>query len=375
MTHQAHSPRPALIASAIAACVAACALPAAAQTTAPATQPSRITLHFKNAHPKTVFAELSRQAQAPLRPYPPNLWDSAQWPEIDVDLDAVSYWAALRELCGKTGLSLQRIGLQRDLALMRGAMRPFWDCPSIEHGPFLVVANSIHCNTLIDLSAPNQSTSTCTIQMILCAEPRITVLKVLSGVRIEEAIDENGNALSVSPSAVPDHMPPVTSPLLNLTAALAPTPAAGKTIARLKGHVRLVIQARSETVEVPNILAAKNLTRTAGSRSFLLKDVTRSGETYTLQMTLYRDRSNRPDCTDINISGTFRLVDAAGRLLTRRSPFSPPDAERIDLNLMFGREDWAGAEGAGEPAKLIWEVPVEARQLSLPFLFTNLPLP
>jgi hypothetical protein len=45
----------------------------------------------------------------------------------------------------------------------------------------------------------------------------------------------------------------------------------------------------------------------------------------------------------------------------------------MGITLTFGRESWAG--GAGEPARLIWEMPLETGEIEVPFEFSDLPLP
>ena len=158
---------------------------------------SRVTLELKNAPPKDAFGQLARQCGMHLRPYPPNLWESREWPAIDVSLKDVTFWVAVRELCDKTGLSLQRIGLERDLYLMQGGNRGFAGYPSVEHGPFLIVAQSLQRNHQIDLSRGVVSQRRCDIRFVLYAEPRITIVKGAARAIITEAVDENGLALEI----------------------------------------------------------------------------------------------------------------------------------------------------------------------------------
>ena len=47
----------------------------------------------------------------------------------------------------------------------------------------------------------------------------------------------------------------------------------------------------------------------------------------------------------------------------------------MDVDIQFQRQNWNGTENAGEPVKLLWEVPVETKEIAVPFEFTDLPLP
>jgi hypothetical protein len=68
-------------------------------------------------------------------------------------------------------------------------------------------------------------------------------------------------------------------------------------------------------------------------------------------------------------------VDANGVPLSRRNYGGGTNlGDYAELNLMFGRDDWNG-EGAGAPAKLIWEVPTETAEVEAPFEFADVPLP
>jgi hypothetical protein len=45
------------------------------------------------------------------------------------------------------------------------------------------------------------------------------------------------------------------------------------------------------------------------------------------------------------------------------------------MTLHFQRRTWRDGEDLGEPAKLVWDVPVESQTVTVPFEFKDLPLP
>ena len=337
---------------------------------------SRVTLELKNAPPKDAFGQLARQCGMHLRPYPPNLWESREWPAIDVSLKDVTFWVAVRELCDKTGLSLQRIGLERDLYLMQGGNRGFAGYPSVEHGPFLIVAQSLQRNHQIDLSRGVESQRRCDIRFVLYAEPRITIVKGAARAIITEAVDENGLALASINPAVPDSLQAARSWMLPLLASIALPENTGQKLARLKGAARLQVQTRSAFIAFEDVLSGKVVARTVAGRKIILKEVKKAGaETYAVQLEIHRDPAKPTEWNDLDLYSTFRLEDAEGRSLTRRNPGGrgAGGSGILNITLTFGQESWAG--GAGAPAKLIWEMPLETGEIQVPFEFSDLPLP
>jgi hypothetical protein len=67
---------------------------------------------------------------------------------------------------------------------------------------------------------------------------------------------------------------------------------------------------------------------------------------------------------------TFRLVDERGMPLMRLgNGNSGGGPDQMDIDIQFQRQNWNGTENAGEPVKLLWEVPVETKEVSVPFEF------
>ena len=107
-----------------------------------------------------------------------------------------------------------------------------------------------------------------------------------------------------------------------LTARVALPEHAGERITKLRGVAHLTVQTRSESVEVPDITTAENVERTMAGHKLLVKNVRARGETYTVTMTITRDPKKRGGWGEINLSSTFRMVDANGLPLSRRTPSS-----------------------------------------------------
>src|SRR6266513_1716027 len=107
--------RPFLILLALSTSTPALAAPATRPATRPsALEPGKIKLHLANAHPRDIFLKLANQTDATFRPSPAGLWEGKEWPAVSVDLEDVSFWKAMQEISGKTGLYIQRGQVERN---------------------------------------------------------------------------------------------------------------------------------------------------------------------------------------------------------------------------------------------------------------------
>jgi hypothetical protein len=339
---------------------------------------TRITLKLDNAKPADAFAELSKQAGFELRPSPKNLWEGREWATVTLDLKDVSFWQAVRELCDKVGVSIQRQGLERDMIILQGGGRIWGQAPAFEAGPFMIVARTLNRTHVVDLNAKAGDTRTCTVGMIIYSEPKLRVLRISSQPEIEVAVDENGRSLvAIQPPVVAKGVLAYANTWTwSVSALLHPPADAGQSISLLKGSVRALVQTRADTVEVDKIDTTRTVVKTASGHKLTVKDFRKTGTSYSLSLNVTRDPSTGSAWKEANLSNMFRLVDSEGHALTRRSYGSGGTlADSVDLQLSFAQEDWNGNAAAGEPAKLIWEVPAETKEVAVPFEFRDLPLP
>jgi len=336
------------------------------------TGPSFITLRLKNAPPQLVFAELARQADADLLPSPHNLWESRPWPSLDIDIQQQPFWRAMRIICDKFAVSPQTNNFSRDLLIAdrQVAGLPWGSAPSVLSGPFLLSATRINSYRTVDLNQPDNVIRNCHIQFQVYAEPKVRVLQGSYSPRIDLAIDEKGNSL-IAARPVNDMMQPFNNWAWNLSVSLSPPPDAGQRIAKLKGNARCVIQTRAEQAEIPNVLTARNVTRLVGGRKFLLKEVRRNAQMYTVLMNLARTPADGPAW--MHPFGSFMLLDGHGNPLQRMNTGGVAGALG-DVSLLFQAQNPQDLQPL-QPAKLVWEVPLESKEIQIPFEFVDLPLP
>lgn len=344
---------------------------------------SFITLHMKDASPKEVFAEVSRQAYADLRPSPANLWESKPWPKSNIDIENRPFWEAMREACNKFGVSPQNNqGPDRELFLVEGSgISQLWgpNYPATVAGGFLVVATTINCNHMVDLNNPKAISRNASVQFLVYAEPKLRVLQGSYYAKIDEMIDDKGNSIGQRTSV--DQMNPQRELVWRLWCQVQPA-AESTRIAKLKASARFIIQTRSESTEIANILSATGVEKVVGGRKFRLKSMTRTGDIYLAQMTFYRSGWSQAEWNSmysLNMTNmvNFRLLDAQGNRFTRLN-MNPRggSTDGIEIDIQFQRTNWAGGGNPiGDPAKLVWDMPTESREINVPFDFKDLPLP
>jgi hypothetical protein len=338
---------------------------------------SLITLQMKGASPKEVFAEISRQASSELRPSPVNLWESKPWPKVDLDIERQPFWNAIQEVCGKFGVAPQNnMAMEMVLGDRTAGPRLWGEAPYVISGPFLVVCGYINRSHSVDLNQAKNVRRSCSVQFMIYPEPKMRVLQGTHAARIEEAVDEQGNSLAM-PGMAPDMGFNTNTWPWNMSASLMPQVNTGQRIARLRGSGRFLIQTRSETAEITEVLSARDITKTVAGKRFKLKEIRRQGNQYVAMITLYRAGWQPQEWNYMMYpQQTFRMLDARGIPLMRLgNGTSGGGADQMDIDIQFQRQNWNGTENAGEPVKLVWEVPVQTKEVTVPFEFKDLPLP
>jgi hypothetical protein len=340
---------------------------------------SVLTLKFKDAKPKEVFDEIAKQAHCEFATFPPDLWNqNKNPPAITLDLERVNFWTAFKDVCQKTGIYPQQNGNDRRMTLQQSPGTNFWNGPSVVSGPFLIVANRIYRSNSVDLTNPGNAVQhDCNMALYAFSEPKIKVIQSSYYVQVEEAVDEKGNSL-MSNDRFYTSMNSGQQWMWNLNAHLNYPENAGKKITRFKGSMKFLIQTRSDTLDVPDILTVKNLTKTVARRRMLVKQCTKqNGEQFELQMTLYRDGLSQADWDAVQNPGySVHLFDKDGHMLMSNGWGTNGSDREMNYNWTFSKNAWGPQQGKiGDPHRLVWEIPVETREMNVTFEFKDLPLP
>jgi hypothetical protein len=161
-------------------------------------------------------------------------------------------------------------------------------------------------------------------------------------------------------------------------------PNRGKKIALLKGAMHFMVPMKLETLEVDDVLSAEKLSRTIAGRRITITKARKMQGGYEVQVTLFREGLDDAEWQQMsNPRDYVRLVDENGHLLNFTG-VGENEAGDKQATLALQFENLRGgpianadlARGAGaKRLKLVWDIPLEAKEISIPFEFKDLALP
>jgi hypothetical protein len=351
------------------------------------TQPSPITLRVKDATPKDVLADLSRQTESPIPVVPQDLFDKNPLPRITLDLDNQPFWIAMETLGRTTGLeplaSPDDPYPRLQVGLGTGA---FWDEPHVISGPLLLFVTDIARTTTVELGKKEHTFDReLTLNLTAFIEPGLRVLAASQDVTLKQAVDETGRSLLPTDTPTPGSV--LSEETLggsqftwNLAVGLQCPSPVGKRIAKLRGVAQIRLQTKSDVIEIEDVLKIRNINRTVAGAPFTFKSLKKADIEYILQITVRRDKKSEADWQMLHQSiynGMMALYDEKGRLVAGRATENGGDygGTKIDATLRFVREQGVSDPNAGEPYKLVWHAPLASKNLPVEFELTDLPIP
>jgi hypothetical protein len=324
--------------------------------------PSLITLHVKDASPAEVFANLSRQCGSPLPTWPDKLWDESNWHRLTLDYDRRPFWQVIGELGKQLQVDYlttepQEIRIARDSGHPPGGI-------SIS-GAFLVTADPIVFRNGMN------------IELSVYGEPKVVVTRAVS-FKLERAEDDHGNPLLPQTSrrmfgrrfrTGSRQLPmPFQRPLEEVNR-----------IGRLKGTLNIVVQTATNTWQVHDPATMSATTRLVDSVPVTLESffpARAGGEGFELQAALpvgFNSRGTQDEITEL-IRKRMKVLDENGHALSLSMVDSRGTNEGAEITADFTPVNPPGGGRVGTPAKIVWEIPAETRQLVVPFDFKDLPI-
>jgi hypothetical protein len=375
---------------------------------------SVVTLKLTGVPASKAFEDLFRQADAALQTDPPGLFQGKNGLPVSLDVERRPFWDVMQSLCAQAGLeptTLHRHGRDVGLGLVvagstgglkkgaAGERRSWDDAPITLAGPLLIRADRLTVVSNVHMKAPQAIAREFHIMFTAFAEPKLKVLDYSGVVRLDEAVDDRGNSLvpiddqgqGANAEVFGNSRGGYTSHW-ELGATLRyPLTNRGRTIKRLKARAALEVVTQSAVLDLP-LREARNAGKTVGGVRMLVKGFDPAAS----RCDVVIDREGRGDMEWFGLrsllnAGEARLLDQEGRTVGRTpvglEAEENGDADRLEIHLKFERSNSAGgptaAEGqavsgkaAGvEAARLVWEFPVETRQVVVPFEFGDLPMP
>lgn len=337
------------------------------------TGPSYLTLHFKDAPPARVFAEISRQCFAPLPTSPADLWEqSGGSPGITVDVDHEPFWKVVPSLCRKAGVGFRPF--PNGFRLVRGGSPA--DGITQVVGPFLVTANAIsYTRTRTFNARPEQSQFGMSLSVL--PEPKLVVLQGGGAVAIDQAIDDRGHSLvpeDASRNGVWGGFNGSGSWALYATLQY-PRNNPGTRIARFRGTTSFLLQTESQKIDL-DVASLNQTSRVIHGMRVTFQDMKKSGDGWQLRVRVDQPSFGGPEWQQLidGVQNRMQILDAEGNPLEHGLMNMSSKDSAMELVLEFARTARADGRPAGEPARLAWEVPTKTRTVPLPIQFDDLPL-
>lgn len=332
--------------------------------------PTLITLQLKDASAKDAFDAVSAQLPAPLKVQGEHVFQGVT---DKVTLDCVNepFWSVMLKLTEQTGIGFTSGQGNNELSVIGVRTPP----PHQISGAFLVRAESAQRTYSIQYANGNATSSDFNMVFSVWPDPKMQVAAgpTARSVRITRAEDDQGREMLDNQGVAGGWR---TSSAINFTIRLRTKNADAKKLAILTGSVFVPINLSFATVRHDK-LTEETEQKVSDMRVRILPVVKVNDRRYQIKITLYRDGASDELWTLVNhsIFSTVRVEDSEGRVLDRAEWGSNSvDGIALEGTVNFNRPT-RGAEEPGEPAKLIWTIPIESREIEVPFEFRDLPLP
>ena len=349
--------------------------------------PTLVTVHLKDVPAQAVLEALSKQSRVPLRLL--FMDDVVPAPKYTIDIEKQPFWTALLEVCRQLQLAPQLAGDRNVQDLLPGNPDDALGVLVPLHPLVTLTAREMRHEHTFSLKGDKgafqvlQEVHGVYFNGWALIDPKIRVApNTTVNVDITEAIDDKGQKLL--------HEQPgasfVQSPVLwDLQFNMDGIPDAGKKLASLKGVIKAFVVAKSERWEVTDLTNAKPQSKTIktpqGNEIYHIVDMGQDEKQYevTIAVTWPAQAAIAPD-EDFNVQqlrmarqdlgALTRLLDAQGRDI----PYLSSKVDGESITLMFARQA-EGENVPGVPKTLVLDIPLEFRELQIPFEFKDVPLP
>jgi hypothetical protein len=355
---------------------------------------SLVTLRLSNVPAGEALAQLGRQARATIALEPPDLLGKSA-KSVSLNVERRPFWEVMESLSAQTDLEVTSVTRHnREIGLGVTAGGTDWmDKPITLAGPLLIRADRLSRVSTTRLKPPRGTTEEFTVSLTVFAEPKLRVLDYSQSLRLIEAVDERGNSLvpPEDPDGLASNADVFGNPREGYTsrwdvgATLHHPKGTGKQIKRLRASTTVLVETRAAVLDVP-LSTARNTTHTVGGVRVAVRNVDSSRA----ELSIFRDGRTDAEWYAVRLqltAGRARLLGDQDRVVARGQGAADadesPDNQRLDLRLRFAREvedgrpsrDGKRSSAGSEAVRLVWEFPVAARELVVPFEFGGLPIP
>lgn len=342
--------------------------------------PTMVTLELKDAPITDAIAQLAKQTGYKIQPYNDNSFDQANLPNITLSAKDKPFWEVMREIMAQGEVAVYESGNNDNvmrLMPVRNMGRSSINAPYVINGAFMVTATSINRSNSVDLANPENINRSMQMQFQVMAEPKVNILRYSYQPEIEIAVDDQQNNLANSSNNSGGYSSGRNTTWSMSSQLNYPAENPGTKIAKLKGKMKMTVQTRSETLEVTDLDNVKDKTEKVGGRRITVISAKRSNENqYEVKLAVYRDGMDQQAFYDwMNNAQGLRLLDKDGNAWRSGGGGSSGSNDRYELTRTFYNNQGGPNDKAGDPVKLVWEIPTGTQEITIPFEFNDLPMP
>jgi hypothetical protein len=324
---------------------------------------SLVTLHFKNAPAKTVYASLFDQAWAPRKSNPADLLDSLA--PVSIEADHEPFWAVMQRLESATDLGMDRPA--GEYVLRHGAT--VVGVPQKLSGGFLVVLRSVR--PFVMGNPGGKLDKYFWLDLSVYPEPKLNVQMLNPLVKIDQATDDHGNALDQRPemTSLQNNVPPGAYQVS--LCMMGPEKNPGSHLVHFRATLNASVALEWSRFDIDNLPAAKPQSIDVNGLPLRFTGCQKANGQNGYQVSFETPQDPQNRFQQVMLSApSMRVLDANGReLQCFSSTTSQNPAVGNTMAYTFG-----GQMGQGVPKRLVWDIPTVVHVLDIPVDFKGLNL-
>ena len=343
--------------------------------------PTLVTLRSKGVPPRAALDKIREQTGVDVSVWPPGLWRHGAFKPVTLEVENQPFWIVLMSLCDQGGLDpQQRSGYGSGDRIVLSSSTPL-DSPRPQsyHDGFLFVPETGTRTHTINYNQGEQASSVFQIAMKVLVDPKTRVLQGPSGLGVTEAVDENGLSLAMkAPQPWMSGMTQGGSQIWGASATLQWDPQQGKQLKRFKGSAAFDVIDELETWEI-DVANFKRVEKKLPKITYAVESFLKENRSYRVKVSLSFPKGTPMNQLNQNamnswqtVSSLLKLVDDKGAALAGRGG-GGGGGLKTTYEMNFAADQNAGP--VGEPAKIIWTLPITTRKIEVPFEFKDLPIP
>jgi hypothetical protein len=325
--------------------------------------PIRVSLDLHNTTPQEAFAQLSQQGHILIRARRESLWSSRDFSPVTLTLKDVPFWQAMKSICVETGLKPFYEGNDGDALVLMPDLPGDMKSRHVQSGAFTIMLSSLgHRRSF----AANADDKTDDVEVLLSffVDPRWRVTDYPGKTNFSAAIDEAHPLPAAEPMVMQGFAE--RSPMWLMRGMLHSVPIGAKQFGKLSGNFSITIVELSEPRQIKDILKATGRSIRNGAQALQLTSIEKEGTNYRLKCVLTRGGLTQQSWRGEMENHGIQLLDSQGRSLRRTELQAQENGDAVSYELAF-----MTTNRDQEPATLVWQVPLEPRELVIPFEFKD----